>query len=817
MLIGAVLVLTGIVMAGGGLWLMVLGGSWYYAIAGAGLIASGIFVVRRDATGVWIYSATWILTLLWAFWEVGFDGWALVPRIVAPTVLLFLTLLTLPALGARLSTHRWSDSRYANGIVTFLAIGSGILFLYAVSATHVQAQEQSQGEGERMSAEEAGIDSPGTPPLASAAPTVEVEQARIFQAGADWPVYGGSVKATRYSPLHQITAENVSRLREVWTYHTGDMPSEQAKGEYSPEITPLKVGDHLYLCSAKNIMISLDAKSGKEEWRYDPKVADAAIPYGATCRGVAYYEVPNANAGDICATRVMEGTLDARLIALDAKTGKPCPGFGTGGEVDLTKGIGHTVPGWYSVTAPPTIVRGIAVVGAQVKDGQAEDAPSGVIRGYDATTGKLAWAWDMGHPERDGAPRDGDSYTRGTPNMWTVAAADPELGLVYLPLGNSSVDYWGGNRKDFENEYSSSLVAIDVTTGKPAWHFQTVHYDVWDYDLGSQPTLIDLPTDKGKVPAIIVPSKQGQIYVLNRKTGKSLFPVEERKVPGGGVEPGNLAKTQPYSAYAHLDKPRLSERDMWGMTPIDQLWCRIQFRRASYEGEYTAPTADRPYIQYPGYNGGSDWGSIAVDPIRGLIIANYNDMPNFNQLIPREKADKMGLKPIDAEQSPKKAGRAEGEGDAQAGAPYAIHVNAGWQMPTGLLCKEPPYGHIRAIDLKSGKTLWDRPLGSAENNGPFGIPSLLPITIGTPNNGGPLVTAGGLIFIAATTDDMFRAIDMKTGGTVWETHLPAGGQTTPITYEVDGRQYVAIAPGGHHFMKTKIGDEVIAYALPEKG
>jgi quinoprotein glucose dehydrogenase len=590
------------------------------------------------------------------------------------------------------------------------------------------------------------------------------------------------------------------------------MPSKAATGKYSPENTPLEVGGHLYACSAKGIVISFNAATGKEEWRYDPKVSDESIPYGATCRGVAYYTVEGTPADQPCATRIIWGTLDARLIAIDAKNGKLCQDFGRQGMVDLTQGIGKTVPGWYSVTAPPAIVRGVVVVGAQVQDGQAEDAPSGVVRGYDAVTGKLAWAWDMGHPERSGAPPAGDTYTRGTPNMWTAAAADPELGYVYLPLGNSSVDYYGGNRKDFEDKFSSSIVAIDVTTGKPAWHFQTVHHDLWDYDLGSQPTLVDLPTDSGSVPAIIVPSKQGQIYVLDRRTGKSLFPVEERKVPSGGVEPDLLSHTQPYSGYAHLTQPELTEKDMWGMSPLDQLYCRIQFRQATYHGEYTPPTLDKPFIEYPGYNGGSDWGSVAVDPKNGILIANYNDMPNYNQLIRRDKADEMGFKPITEGGNEK---RAKDAGSVQAGSPYAILINAGWRLSTGLLCSQPPYGHIRAIDLKSGKTLWDKPLGDATKNGPWGVPSMLPITIGTPNNGGPLITAGGLVFIAATTDDKFRAIDIKSGKVVWETDLPAGGQTIPMTYEVDGRQYVVIAPGGHHFMHTKIGDEVIAYALPK--
>ncbi len=785
--VGILLVVLGVLIGAGGVWLIALGGSWYYLPAGVALLVAGALLLRRNVAGVWLYGLTWLATLAWAYWEVGTDGWGLMPRTLAPTIILVLVLLTLPAFGVG-ERRRYASRRYAAGTIAIFTLGG------ALALSHVTREAQSQEVAPAQ-------------PAATASPA----DTTAHTPGKDWPVYGGSELARRYSPLDQIDTSNVSRLQVAWTYHIGDMPKGKAKGKYSPENTPLEVGGHLYTCSAMGIVSSVDARTGKEEWRYDPEVPVDAIPYGATCRGVAYYEVPGADPEQPCATRIEWGTLDARLIAIDARTGKACEGFGEHGMVDLGQGIGETVPGWYSVTAPPTIVRGIAVVGAQVQDGQAEDAPSGVVRGYDAVTGKLAWAWDMGHPDRSGAPPQGDTYTRGTPNMWTAAAADPELGYVYVPLGNSAVDYYGGNRKDFENEFNSSIVALDAATGKPVWHFQTVHYDLWDYDLGSQPTLVDMPTKSGTTPAIIVPSKQGQIFVLDRKTGKPLFPVTEREVPTGGVEPEKLSRTQPYSGYAHLDQPDLTEKDMWGMSPLDQLYCRIQFRQAVYKGEYTPPTVDKPYIEYPGYNGGSDWGSVAVDPVSGILVANYNDMPNYNQLIPREKADEMGVKPINA---PDPNRDQKGDVDPQAGSPYAIHVNAGWRLPTGLLCSEPPYGHIRAMDLKTGKTLWDEPFGSAADNGPWGVPSMLPVTIGTPNNGGPLVTAGGLIFIAATTDNELRAIDIKTGKVVWQADLPAGGQATPMTYEVDGKQYVVIAPGGHHFMETKVGDEVIAYALP---
>ena len=390
-------------------------------------------------------------------------------------------------------------------------------------------------------------------------------------------------------------------------------------------------------------------------------------------------------------------------------------------------------------------------------------------------------------------------------------------------MGNTAADYWSSDRSAEENAYATALVALDVTTGRPAWRFQTVHMDVWDYDLGSTATLIDYPTAAGSVPALVLPSKQGDIYILDRRTGQPLTPVEERPVPQGGVEPEMRTETQPFSAYHTLARPRLTERDMWGISAIDQMICRIGFRQAAYDGIYTPPTSDQRWIQYPGYNGGSDWGGVAVDPVRGLIIANYNDMPNYNRLVPREEANEMGWFPRGdprlAEQTPGSRGGvpegAEGAGDPQMGVPYAIDVNAGWRMSsTGMLCKEPPYGGIRAIDLRTGETVWDRPFGQARRNGPFGIPSMLPIDIGTPNNGGAVVTAGGLVFIAAATDNLIRAIDIETGETLWSDVLPAGGQATPIVYEDGGRQFLVIMTGGHHFMETPPGDEVIAYALP---
>lgn len=782
---GLIIAIIALVLLVGGIWLAALGGSAYYAVTGVAMLVSGVLLMRGRRLGGWIYVAVIFFTLIWALWEAGANGWALVPRVVAPVVLLILVIFAMAALSER--PRRWRPALARSAAVVLLFAAGGAMLGWLNKPAPLQALPGAR--------------------WAMADPA-------LMQAGADWPAYGGTYSARRYSPLAQITPTNAGKLERAWTIHTGDLPSSQrVRGTYGAENTPLKVGNSLYVCTPKNIVLALDPATGRQKWRFDPKVPDDAIPYTAACRGVSYYTVPGTAAGQVCARRIILGTLDARLFALDAETGRPCEDFGSNGQVDTRIGMGTTPPGYVSINSPPTIVRGIVVTGHQVLDGQDRWAPSGVIRGFDAVTGKLAWAWDMMNPDWNGYPPPGETWARGTPNMWTIASGDEALGLVYLPMGNAAADYYSSLRRPPENEYATSLVALDVTTGKPRWHFQAVKKDVWDYDFGAQATLIDYPATGGAIPALVLPSKQGDIYILDRRTGRPLTPVGTIRVPGGGVEPAERSPTQIVSLWHSLRKPDLVERDMWGMSPIDQMICRIQFRRASYKGFFTPPTSDRRSIEYPGYNGGTDWGGVAVDPVRGVIVANYNDMPNYVRLVPRAEANKKGWAPRD--QARGNIGGAEGAGDPQAGTPYAIDVNAGWRLPfTGMLCKQPPYGGIRAIDIATGKTIWDRPFGTARTNGPFGIPSMLPITIGTPNNGGAVVTASGLIFIAAATDNLIRAIDLETGKAVWSDVLPAGGQATPMTYATNGKQYVVVYAGGHHFMETPIGDEVVAYALP---
>jgi quinoprotein glucose dehydrogenase len=778
LVVGAVLALTGLVLLIGGIQLIWLGGSWFYAFAGAGLVVSGVLTASGRPEGVWLYLILFGVTFLWSLFEADGNLWAWVPRIVAPLILLLVAGALLPLRDR--ATYNWYQYGAGAGVLLAgFALGAASLY-----PTHL--------------ARSGAI--PAAVPLAAP------------ESAGEWTSYGADM-AQRYAGLDQINRTNVDQLERAWVSHTGDLPADLKDNSYGAETTPLKVGNRLFLCSATNILLALDAATGEELWRHDPGVSDDWIPYTAACRGVAYHEAAGSGDG-ICRERIIEGTLDGRLIAVDAGSGLRCPDFGSGGAADIKTGMGEIVPGMVSMTSPPVIVDGVIVTGHQVLDGQKRDAPSGVIKGFDVITGDHLWSWDMTRPDIARLPPEGETFTRGTPNAWTIAAGDNALGLAYIPMGNSSVDYWSTGRSEPENTYATSLVALDVRSGRPAWHFQTVRKDVWDYDLGSQPTLLDFPGPQGTVPAILLPSKQGDLYVLDRRNGVLLTPAEDREVPQGGVEPEERTATQPFSLWHTLARPRLEERDMWGMTLIDQMLCRIQFRKAAYDGIYTPPTSERHWIQYPGYNGGSDWGSVAYDPRRGIIIANYNDMPNYNRLVPRAEADARGWAPR-GEARGGDMGGAEGAGDPQIGAPYGIDVNAGWRMPvTGLLCKEPPYGGIRAIDVRTGETLWDRSLGTARRNGPFGIPSGLPLTIGTPNNGGPIATAGDVIFVAATTDNLIRAIDIETGRTLWQDVLPAGGQATPITYSVEGQQYLVLMTGGHHFMETPVGDQVIAWTLP---
>ncbi|ANQ41901.1 glucose dehydrogenase [Gluconobacter oxydans] len=786
------IILFGLLEIYGGIILFINGGSLYYIISGALLVASGIFLQKRRIEGAWIFAGVFFLTLIWTIWERGFVYWAWIPRLDVLVVLAFVLGFQLPKLG-----------RGVNPVVARSVSGaSAALFgLGAISAFYPHYV---------------------TPPPADfqGKPLVDTAETVTIQPDSDWDTYGRDKNATRFSPLKQITPANVGQLREAWVYRTGALTPVGHANARGAETTPLKVGNGVYVCTPLDDIIKIDPATGKQIWRHNSGTEWKNTRYAASCRGVTHYVSTVVPVGEPCHERIITGTLDDgrwRLLAVDTETGQSCKEFGQNGEVNLLEGMGHVAPGMVDEAAPPPIVNGVIVTNQEVMDGQRRYPPSGVIRGYSAEDGQLLWAWDVKRPDRKGLPPAGETYSRGTPNSWAVMTGDEKLGLVYVPTGNTAVDYYSATRSPEELAISSSVVALDVKTGTVRWVYQTVHKDVWDYDIGSQATLLDFPDANGKaIPGLVIPTKRGQLFVLNRVTGQPLTRVEEKPAPQYLEIPEDPhSKTQPWSVgMPRLGMPDLTEAKMWGLTPLDQIFCRIKFRRAHYEGEFTAPTIKEPWIEFPGNNGGVDWGSLAYDPTNGVLVSNWNVVAMYNQLLPRAEADRRGLKAFDDPNYSPAVRGGEG-GGAQADSPYAIAVDVLQNPFTGVLCNEPPYGMITAIDMHTQKVLWERPLGTARANGPFGLKTYAPVEFGVPSNGGPMITAGGLVFIAAATDNLIRAIDIKTGKIVWHAILPAGGQATPMTYEVNGQQYVAIVAGGHHYMNTHDGDYVIAYALPK--
>jgi quinate dehydrogenase (quinone) len=622
---------------------------------------------------------------------------------------------------------------------------------------------------------------------------------------SSWRHYGRTPSGTRFAPLNQITPRNVAGLKVAWTYRTGEIP----KGSEGFVVTPLEVNGLLYGCTQSNVIFALDADTGQERWRFDAKSQGNFRP---RCRGVGYHDASpptsasTASSGSeaACTRRIISTTVDARIIAVDAMTGKLCVDFGNQGVVDLRTGMGEIKPGFYFPTAAPTIVRDLIVVGGLVRDNFEVGEPSGVVRAFDVRTGRLVWAWDLGNPAITGLPPEGTSYSHGTPNVWSTPAFDDALGLLYLPTGNSTPDFWGGHRTRADEKYSSSIVALDIATGRERWHFQTTHHDIWDYDVPSQPALYDVPDGRGgTIPALIQTTKQGQIFVLDRRDGKPIASVEERAVPQDGVADDHISPTQPHSTgMPALGTEPLSEERMWGLTLLDQLTCRIDFRRARYDGGFT-PQSEKPTIQYPGWFGGMNWGSVSVAEDLGYLIVNDIRLGVVNRLVPRAE--------YDAKHS---VGSAEGGGAAQLGTPWGVEQRV-FMSALGIPCQEPPFGTITAIDLATRKVVWSMPLGTVEDTGPLGIVTHLRIPIGMPTRGGPVTTSSGLIFMAGTQDAYLRAIDVHTGRELWRGRLPVIAETTPMTYvSPRGRQFVVISAGGS-VATQRPGDYVLAFALPD--
>lgn len=849
----------------GGAWLAALGGSFFFLILGVLLLGSAFLFYQRRATSLALYGFTLLITLVWALWEVGFDWWALSARgslLIVLGVLLLLPPVVWPLTekGRKWRGYGTSSAILACSVALATAVGVGSMF------NHPHDKRGAFSEA-RM------------------AETGDVKN-RI--PDGEWHAYGRTAAGRRYSPLDQITPDNVDKLKVAWTFHTGDVRGPKDPGESTYEVTPLMIDNTVYICTPHDLVIALDAVTGKEKWRFDPHLKQPPMQttQHLTCRGVSYFDgsavasasatpgagatatlpgtapvtgqaaasappsspapsgetedervaksaaevttdaagvpqnvvtgeakqgAPNpevdrkapgaavAAADPTCVKRLFAPTSDGRLISLSAETGKICPGFGgDDGTINLWANMPNITPGSIYSTSPPLVTDHLVVVGGTVNDNVSATSPSGVIRAFDVNTGDLVWNFDSKKPDDTRPIANGQTYSENAPNSWSVASYDPELGLIYLPMGNQSPDQYGVGRSPAVEKYSSSILALDANTGKVAWVYQTVHHDLWDMDVPAQPSLVDLTINDAKVPALVAPTKQGEVFVLNRKTGQPVLPVTEVPAPTGGVKGETPAPTQPVSTISFKPK-RLTESDMWGVTPLDELACRIEFHNLKYDGRYTPPT-EQGSIIYPGNFGTFNWGAVAVDPNRQVMFAMPVYLAFTSKLIPRPDAYARVVT---------KKGQAVF--NENFGAPYASKMGP-FLSPLKLPCQSPPWGYVAGVDLTTGKTVYEHVNGTVRDLSP--IP--LPFKMGVPGIGGPIVTKGGLAFLSGTMDYYVRGYDLRTGKQIWRDRLPAGGQATPSTYlGADGRQYLVVVAGGHGSTGTKAGDAIIAYALPK--
>lgn len=775
---GIVMAMVAVAVLYMGAALLAVGGTVAYVFIGLGVLTTAVLVFFKKKAALNVYAVLMWAILAWIISEVGFDKWQWIPR--GDLFALMGLWLALPWVVRRLAGARFHP---------FLGATVGVMLVMVVGLMFYDPYPQQGTITNTISAKGSG------------------------GAGDDWAAYGGTNEGQRFSRLTQIDAGNVKNLQVAWEYHTGDLRDpEKDASEYTFEATPLKVNGRLYICTAHNEVHALDPQTGQLDWKYTPEKTRSYLQQHQTCRGVSYYSEAadtQPSVSSLCHKRIITATADARLVALDADTGKPCSDFGDNGVVDLRANMGTIRPHALMQTAAPLIAGKLIIVGGSVMDnGYNAGNPSGVIRAYDVLSGKLVWNFDPANPENTRPIAPHEDYPQDTPVAWATLSADQANGLVFVPFGNASPDELGAGRDLGSNteKFRDTLVALDLETGVFKWKFQTSQNDLWDRDNPSQPSLIELGQAGSRQPALILPMKTGNIFVLNRLTGEPIIPVDDVEVSTeGGVAGEHFASHQPVSRLNFIPEP-LSEKSMWGLTPFDQMACRISFKRLRYDGNPWTPSTEAGSLIFPGNIGVFNWGSVAVDPERQLLIGAPVRLAYKYTLIKRTAAN--AERRLFSEDG-KPYWNENFEGD------YAIRIQQ-FTSELGIPCIAPPWGRMVGVDLNTGKTQWLRRIGTTKNLKtrflPVGFPFGLPV--GMVAHGGPLITAAGLVFHGSTADNFFRVYDVNTGQLLWQTELPAGGQATPSTYMgQDGKQYVVIAAGGHGSMGVTLGDSVIAYRL----
>ena len=790
-ILGLALLVTGLFYIIGGGKLISLGGSWYFLIAGLFTTASAFFIFKKKTLGVWLFALVFVGTVIWALIDAGWEFWPLHSRLMFPAGLFAALLLTLPSIRKYQYQTSLSAPAYIIGGLTVLGMIGG---LYGMFIPHPTVK----ASGEEL-------------------PLVPVDPAK---KQVNWDHYGNDAGGSRFAALDQINRNNVSKLKEVWRFRTGDFTTGTGNGA-EDQSTPLQVGDKVFLCTPHNNIFALDADTGKQLWKAE---VNSKADAWERCRGVAYFDstqpllqptlagatpVATVTANTECPRRVYTNTPDGRLIAVNADTGERCKYFGVNGTVDLLQGLGDgTKAPRFEVTSAPTVAGSVLVIGSRIADNVAADMPGGVIRAYDVITGQLRWAFDARNPDPNYVLKPGETYKRSSANSWAAMSYDPQMNTVFLPMGSSSVDVWGGNRTAPDHKYNTSVLALDASTGKEKWVYQTVHNDLWDFDLPMQPSLVDFPMKNGTTkPAVVIGTKSGQFYVLDRVTGQPLTKVENQQVKVADIPGEQYSKVQPRSVeMPQIGNQTLTESDMWGATPFDQLMCRISFKSMRYDGLYTAPGTDIS-LSFPGSLGGMNWGSIAFDPSHRYMFVNDMRLGLWIQLIKQTPED-VKIQASGGEKVNTGMGAVP-----MAGTPYKVNKNR-FMSALGIPCQKPPFGTMTAIDMKTRQVAWQVPLGTIQDTGPMGIKMGLKAPIGMPTIGGPMATQGGLVFFAATQDYYLRAFDSSNGKELWKARLPVGSQGTPMSYvsPKTGKQYVVISAGGAR-QSPDHGDYIVALSL----